>query len=97
GIPWQGNYSSWLDQKQERLRREERAATARRKALERELEWIRMAPRARQTKNKARIREYERLASQVFEDRPEQLEIQIPSGPPLGDLVIEAERLTKGF
>ncbi len=97
GIPWEGNYTSWLEQKEERLRREEKAASARRKALERELEWVRMAPRARQAKNKARIKAYEQMSSERFEDRQDELEIQIPPGKHLGDLVIEAKNLVKGF
>ncbi|MCO6454526.1 MAG: energy-dependent translational throttle protein EttA [Pirellulaceae bacterium] len=97
GIPWEGNYSSWLEQKQERLAREEKASAARQKTLERELEWVRMAPRARQAKSKARLKAYEQLAARGNEDRSEELEIQIPSGPHLGDLVVEAEHLSKGF
>jgi sulfate-transporting ATPase len=97
GIPWEGNYSSWLEQKQERLAKEQRQADARRKTLERELDWIRMAPRARQAKSKARIKAYERMSHERFEDRPEEFEIQIPPGPHLGDLVVAAEGLTKGF
>ncbi len=97
GIPWEGNYSSWLEQKQERLAKEERAATARRKTLERELEWIRMAPRARQAKSKARIKAYEQMASADFEDRQEEFEIQIPPGKHLGDLVIEADGISKAY
>lgn len=97
GIPWEGNYSSWLAQKQERLAREEKTASARQKTLERELEWIRMAPRARQAKSKARIKAYERLAQERFEERQDELEIQIPPGKHLGDLVIEAEHLYKAY
>lgn len=97
GIPWEGNYTSWLEQKQERLAHEEKAAVARRKTLQRELEWIRMAPRARQAKSKARIKSYDRMSQQQFEDRPDELEIQIPPGKHLGELVIEAERLGKGY
>ena len=97
GIPWEGNYTSWLEQKQERLAHEEKAAVARRKTLQRELEWIRMAPRARQAKSKARIKSYDRLSQQQFEDRPDELEIQIPPGKHLGELVIEADRLCKGY
>ncbi|MCL6503177.1 MAG: energy-dependent translational throttle protein EttA [Pirellulales bacterium] len=97
GIPWEGNYSSWLQQKQERLAREEKTASARQKTLQRELEWIRMAPRARQAKSKARIHAYERLAQQRFEERQEEFEIQIPPGKHLGDLVIEAEHLCKAY
>ena len=97
GIPWQGNYSSWLEQKQARLKVEEKAADARQKTLERELEWIRMAPRARQAKSKARIRAYEQMAEEAFQERPEEFEMQIPPGKRLGDLVIEAKGLTKSF
>ncbi len=97
GIPWEGNYSSWLEQKARRLASEEKAATARRKSLEREQEWIRLAPRARQAKNKARIKAYEQMSAEQFEDRPQELEIQIPPGPHLGDLVIEANQVTKAF
>jgi len=97
GIPWQGNYSSWLEQKQARLKAEQKAADARQKTLERELEWIRMAPRARQAKSKARIRAYEQMAEEAFQERPDEFEMQIPPGKRLGDLVIEAKGLTKGF
>ena len=97
GIPWEGNYSSWLEQKQERLAREEKSAVARHKTLTRELEWIRMAPRARQAKNKARLKAYESLSSERFEERPDEFEIQIPPGKHLGDLVIETDCLSKGF
>ncbi len=97
GIPWRGNYSSWLEQKQERLRVEEKAEDKRIKTLERELEWIRMAPKARHAKGKARYNAYERLLSQEFEARREDLEIYIPPGPRLGDLVIEFEQLSKGY
>src|SRR5205085_8232969 len=83
GIPWQGNYSSWLEQKQTRLKQEEKAADVRQKTLERELEWIRMSPRARQAKSKARIRAYEQMAEEAFQERPEEFEIQIPAGKPL--------------
>jgi len=89
GIPWRGNYSSWLEQKQERLRREEKADSKRQKTLERELEWIRMAPKARMAKSKARITAYENLLNQETEDRREGLEIYIPPGPRLGDVVID--------
>ncbi len=97
GIPWKGNYSSWLEQKQKRLEDEERQEEKRMKTLEHELEWIRMSPRARQAKSKARISAYENL---VAENRPEKiddLEIFIPSGPRLGNLVIQAETLSKGY
>ncbi|HAY79121.1 MAG TPA: energy-dependent translational throttle protein EttA [Planctomycetaceae bacterium] len=97
GIPWEGNYTSWLEQKQERLKREERSSAARQKALARELEWVRMAPRARQAKNKARIKAYEQMASERFEERLEEFEIQIPPGRELGDLVVDATQLSKGF
>jgi ATP-binding cassette ChvD family protein len=99
GIPWEGNYSSWLEQKQSRLGQEEKEASARRRTLERELEWIRMAPRARQAKGKARLNRYEELLAeeQAAEKREGAREIQIPPGPRLGDLVIEAKGLRKGY
>ena len=97
GIPWEGNYSSWLEQKQERLANEQQTATARRKTLERELEWIRLAPRARQAKSKARIKAYESLSSESFEERLDEFEIQIPPGKHLGDLVVEAVDVVKGY
>ena len=97
GIPWEGNYSSWLEQKQERLAREEKSAHARQRSLQRELEWIRMAPRARQAKSKARIKAYDTLASQTYEQRLDEFEIQIPPGPHLGDLVVEADHLCKQY
>jgi ATP-binding cassette ChvD family protein len=99
GIPWEGNYSSWLDQKQNRLAQEEKEASARRRSLERELEWIRMAPRARQAKGKARVSRYEELLAeeQAAEKRDDKREIGVPPGPRLGDLVIEAKRLRKGY
>jgi energy-dependent translational throttle protein EttA len=97
GIPWEGNYSSWLEQKQARLQQEEKAADARRKTLERELEWVRMSPRARQAKNQARMRRYEQLATQESEKRDEQLTLYIPPGPHLGDLVVEAQGVSKAF
>ena len=99
GIPWEGNYSSWLDQKQERLGREERADSARRRTLQRELEWIAMSPRARQAKGKARLNAYEALLaeSEGAPERAEKLEIAIPPGPRLGDLVVEADNLAKGY
>jgi ATP-binding cassette ChvD family protein len=97
GIPWKGNYSSWLEQKQGRLAKEEKQATARRKALARELEWARMAPRARVAKNKARLAAYEKMASQEYEEREDELVLQIPPGPHLGDLVVRAENLRKGY
>jgi sulfate-transporting ATPase len=97
GIPWKGNYSSWLEQKQARLAIEEKADTRRQKTLERELEWIRMSPRARQAKGKARLTAYENLLSQETEERRENLEIYIPPGPRLGDIVIQATGLTKSY
>jgi ATP-binding cassette ChvD family protein len=97
GIPFEGNYSSWLEQKQERLRLEERKSDAREKTLQRELEWIRMSPKARQAKSKARISAYEQMAAERFEDRTEEVELQIPPGKHLGDVVIQAKHLTKGF
>ena len=97
GIPWKGNYSSWLEQKQQRLQAEEKQHSARRKALERELEWARLAPRARVAKSKARLNAYEKLASQEFEERQEELVLQIPPGPHLGDIVVRAEHVRKGY
>ena len=97
GIPWKGNYSSWLEQKHDRLRVEQKAEDKRIKTLERELEWIRMAPKARHAKGKARYTAYDRLLSQEYEARREDLEIYIPSGPRLGDTVIEFEHLSKGY
>jgi energy-dependent translational throttle protein EttA len=97
GIPWKGNYSSWLEQKKTRLDLEERSQAARQKTLERELEWIRMAPRARQAKSKARIKAYDQMAAQQFEERPDEFEIQIPPGKHLGELVVEAKGLCKGY
>jgi ATPase subunit of ABC transporter with duplicated ATPase domains len=97
GIPWQGNYSSWLEQKQERLAQEERAETKRQRTLQRELEWIRMSPRARQAKGKARLNAYEALLAEDTPDRLESVEIYIPPGPRLGDLVVEARGLRKGY
>ncbi|HEX2474512.1 MAG TPA: energy-dependent translational throttle protein EttA [Lacipirellulaceae bacterium] len=97
GHPFEGNYSSWLEQKKARLEIEEKQATARQRTLARELEWVRMAPRARQAKNKARINAYNAMAAEQFEDRPEELEIQIPPGPRLGDMVVEAVDLGKSY
>lgn len=97
GIPWEGNYSSWLDQKQKRLALEEKQETKRQKTLERELEWIRMSPRARQAKSKARVSAYEKLLAEDRPDRVEDMEIYIPSGPRLGNLVIELNGVSKGF
>jgi energy-dependent translational throttle protein EttA len=97
GIPFEGNYSSWLEQKQERLAKEEKAETKRQKTLEHELEWIRMSPRARQAKNKARIQRYDELLSAEHEKVADDLEIYIPSGPRLGKVVLETEHLQKAF
>ncbi len=99
GIPWQGNYSSWLEQKDQRLTQEEKEASSRRRTLERELEWIRMAPRARQAKGKARITRYEEMLAeeQAAEKRDDKREISIPPGPRLGDVVINAAKLRKGY
>lgn len=97
GIPWRGNYSSWLEQKQERLRKEEKSESKRVQTLERELEWIRMSPRARQAKGKARYTAYENLLSQESETRREDLEIYIPPGPRLGNRVIEFHDVSKGY
>ena len=97
GIPWQGNYTSWLEQKQERLRRQEKSESERQKTLERELEWIRMSPKARRAKGKARINAYEALLDRESEKRREDLEIHIPSGPRLGNVVIEAQGVCKGY
>lgn len=97
GIPWEGNYSSWLLQKKQRLEREERTAVARQKTLDRELEWIRMSPRARQSKSKARIKAYEQMSAERFEERPDEFEIQIPPGKHLGDLVVDAKNVSKAF
>ena len=99
GIPWEGNYTSWLEQKQARLAGEEKADATRRQTLERELEWIRMSPRARQAKGKARINAYDALVaeSEAADRRPDKLEITIPPGPRLGDVVVEAATIEKGF
>jgi ATP-binding cassette ChvD family protein len=97
GIPWKGNYSSWLEQKQERLRREEKSESGRQKTLERELEWIHMSPNARRAKGKARITAYENLLTQESQQRREDLEIYIPPGPRLGNVVIDAEKLSKAY
>jgi len=97
GIPWEGNYSSWLEQKEKRLAVEEKQQEGLRKTLERELEWVRSNPKARQAKSKARMQRYEELASQEFQKRNETNEIYIPPGPRLGELVIEANALKKGF
>ena len=97
GIPWKGNYSSWLEQKQERVRLEEKSESKRQKTLERELEWIRMSPKARQSKGQARVSAYEKLLNQEAESRREELEIYIPPGPRLGDVVFEFDKVTKSF
>jgi sulfate-transporting ATPase len=97
GIPWKGNYSSWLDQKQERLRKEERSETQRQKTLERELEWIRMAPKARHAKSKARISAYESMLNQEVDKQSAELELYIPPGPRLGEVVIEANGVSKAY
>jgi len=97
GIPWKGNYSSWLEQKQERLRQQEKSESERQKTLQRELEWIRMTPTARRAKGKARITAYEELLGQESQQRREDLEIHIPPGPRLGNVVIEAEAVSKAY
>lgn len=97
GIPWKGNYSSWLDQKTKRMEQEEKSASKRRKTLERELEWVRMAPKARQAKGKARLNSYEQMLNQEQKEREEKLEIFIPNGPRLGNKVIEAQHVKKAF
>ncbi len=97
GIPWKGNYSSWLDQKTQRMAQEEKQASKRRKTLERELEWVRMAPKARQAKGKARLASYDRLLNEDQKQREEKLEIFIPNGPRLGNKVIEASHLAKAY
>ena len=97
GIPWKGNYSSWLDQKTKRMALEEKQASKRRKTLERELEWVRMAPKARQAKGKARLSSYDRLLNEDQKEREEKLEIFIPNGPRLGNKVIEAQHVAKAF
>ena len=97
GIPWKGNYSSWLDQKAKRLASEEKTESKRQKTLERELEWVRMAPKARHAKSKARLSNYEKLASEDTKEREDKLELFIPPGPRLGNLVIEAQDVTKAY
>jgi sulfate-transporting ATPase len=97
GIPWKGNYSSWLDQKAKRLAQEEKTESKRQKTLERELEWVRMAPKARHAKGKARIANYEKLASEETKDREDKLELFIPPGPRLGNVVIEVNNVTKAY
>ena len=97
GIPWKGNYSSWLEQKTRRMEMEEKAASKRRKTLERELEWVRMAPKARQAKGKARLNSYDKLLGEDVKEKEEKLEIFIPNGPRLGNKVIEAKHVAKAF
>jgi len=97
GIPWKGNYSSWLEQKAKRLAQEEKTESKRKKALERELEWVRMNPKAKQTKNKARLNAYDKLAGEASKEAERRLEIFIPPGPRLGDVVIEAADLSKAY
>jgi energy-dependent translational throttle protein EttA len=97
GIPWEGNYSSWLEQKRTRLQQEEKTESARQKTLERELEWVRLAPRARQSKGKARLAAYEKMLNEEGREQLEDIEIYIPPGPRLGTVVIEAEGLRKGY
>ncbi len=97
GIPWKGNYSSWLEQKSKRMEMEEKVASKRRKTLERELEWVRMAPKARQAKGKARLNSYDRLLSEDQKEKEQKLEIFIPNGPRLGQKVIQAENVSKSF
>ena len=97
GIPWEGNYSSWLSQKQQRLEQEEKTDAARQRTLARELEWVRMAPRARHAKSKARLQAYDAMLNESFEQRAAALEIAIPPGPRLGDVVVEADQVVKGY
>src|ERR1700704_1187338 len=97
GIPWEGNYSSWLEQKRERLEQEEKTDLSRQRTLARELEWVQMAPRARQAKSKARLQAYDALLSESFEKRAATLEIAIPPGPRLGDVVVEADDVRKAY
>jgi sulfate-transporting ATPase len=97
GIPWEGNYTSWLEQKQQRLAQEEKADAARERTLARELEWVRMSPRARQAKSKARLQAYDAMLNESVEKRAAALEIQIPDGPRLGDMVVDADHLIKGY
>ncbi len=97
GIPWEGNYSSWLEQKKNRMELEEKQSSTRRRTLERELEWVRMAPRARHAKSKARLRDYESMLSTEQQKLPESVEIFIPPGPRLGDVVVEAENVSKAY
>ena len=97
GIPWKGNYSSWLEQKSKRMEQEEKTASKRRKTLERELEWVRMAPKARQAKGKARLNSYDKMLNEEQKQKEEKLEIFIPNGPRLGNKVIEAQHVAKSF
>jgi energy-dependent translational throttle protein EttA len=97
GIPWEGNYTSWLEQKQQRLAQEEKADAARERTLARELEWVRMSPRARQAKSKARLQAYDAMLNESIEKRAAALELQIPDGPRLGDMVVEADHLSKAY
>src|SRR5665648_1062698 len=97
GIPWKGNYTSWLEQKSNRMEREEKQVSKRRKTLERELEWIRMSPKARQAKSKARLGAYDRLVNEDVRQKEEKLEIFIPNGPRLGERVISAADVAKGY
>ncbi|MEN8728163.1 MAG: ATP-binding cassette domain-containing protein, partial [Desulfuromonadales bacterium] len=97
GIPWKGNYSSWLEQKQERLRKEDKAESNRQKTLQRELEWIRMSPKARHAKGQARINSYEKLLNQDAVERERNMEIYIPPGPRLGNIVVEASNVSKAY
>ncbi|HYE94556.1 MAG TPA: energy-dependent translational throttle protein EttA, partial [Terriglobales bacterium] len=97
GIPWEGNYTSWLEQKQARLAQEEKADAARERTLARELEWVQMSPRARQAKSKARLQAYDALLNEAFEKRAAKLEIAIPPGPRLGDVVVEADHVKKAY
>ena len=97
GIPWKGNYSSWLEQKQERLRKEEKAASTRQKSIERELEWVRSSPKARQAKSKARLQAYDKLVAEEQEARDESIELKIPPGPRLGDTVVVFKDVSKAF
>ena len=97
GIPWKGNYSEWLDQKTQRMAMEEKTASKRRKTLERELEWVRMAPKARQAKSKARLNAYDTMMNEDLKEKEEKLEIFIPNGPRLGNKVIQVKGVSKGF
>ena len=97
GIPWKGNYSSWLDQKTKRMAQEEKTESKRRKTLERELDWVRMSPKARQAKSKARLGAYDRLLNEDVKQKEEKLELFIPNGPRLGNLVIESKQVTKAY